>query len=835
MQELPITQLLPDLRRALADAGQVILAAPPGSGKTTLVPLALLDESWLQGRKIVMLEPRRLAARAAARRMAQLLGERCGDRVGYQVRFERKVSSRTRIEVVTEGILTRRLQNDPELKDVALVIFDEFHERSLQADLSLALTLDVRQGLRDDLRLLIMSATLDIDSLSEQLPNAPLISGEGRSHPVSLHYLQRPPTGGLVEIAVKGVQRALDQTGGDILLFLPGSGEIRRTAAALAQRLSPDVALYPLYGDLSRSQQDHALLPQPGHRRVVLATSIAETSLTIEGISAVVDSGWSRRPRFDPNSGLSRLQTVRVSRASADQRAGRAGRLGPGDCYRLWTAAEQARLPEQHPPELLEADLAPLVLELALWGVKTPQQLHWIDLPPRGAYAQALALLQRLDGIDQQGRITPAGRRMAGIVLHPRLAYMLLKAGDQRETALDLAGLLSERDILSRDGGLGQGSDIELRLQQLAQWRRSGEGAAARGVDLATCSRVERAVNQWRRTLFKPQNRQSGISVGGLLALAFPDRIARRRPGSDSRYLLASGRGVQLPEGDPLMRHDYLVVADLDAGQREGRVYRAAAIGLQEIRMLQVAHIECQQRIGWEDASTSVVASEEERLGALLLVSRPLPQPDAEAMVAAMIDGIRQMGLDSLPWNKELLQWRERVASLRLWQPDAGWPDLSNALLMDTLEQWLAPYLSGIVRRDHLKQLDLGTILRSRLTWEQQQQLERLAPSHLPLPSGSRKKLHYRAGEPPVLGVRLQELFGLRQTPTLCAGQVPVLLHLLSPAQRPIQVTSDLAGFWDRTYAEVRKELKGRYPKHYWPEDPATAIATARVRPRSGG
>jgi len=831
MQDLPITPLLPELRRALAGAGQAILVAPPGSGKTTLVPLALLDEPWLQGRKILMLEPRRLATRAAARRMAELLSERCGERVGYQVRFEREVSRQTRIEVVTEGILTRRLQSDPELKDVGLVIFDEFHERSLQADLSLALTLDVCAGLREDLRLLVMSATLDTEALARHLPAAPVIVGEGRSYPVTLHYLERPPQGGVVETAVRGVQRALAETAGDLLLFLPGSGEIRRVAERLKQTLPESVVLLPLYGDLRRTEQDRALMPQPGRRRVVLATSIAETSLTIEGIGTVVDSGWSRRPCFDPNSGLSRLRTVRVSRAAAEQRAGRAGRLGPGHCYRLWSAPEERRLVPAHPPEILEADLAPLALELASWGVMELEQLHWLDLPPRGAYAQARDLLQRLDALDEQGRITASGRQMARIGLHPRLAFMLLNAGDQQALALDLAALLSERDVLTRGPGTEAGSDMELRLQAMESWRHGAGRARMAEADPAACARVERTVKAWRRSNPGQVEGTAEHSAGGLLALAFPDRIARRRAGSDTRYQLASGRGVRLWEGDPLARHDYLVVADLDAGQREGRVFRAAAVELEEIRQLQAAHIEYRQRTDWDAASGAVVASEEERLGSLVLASRPLKQPDEGALVAGMIQGIRQLGIEALPWTRELQQWRQRVESLRAWQPQAGWPDLSEQALLDGLEQWLGPYLRGVTRRDHLKSLDLSSILRCRLDWSQQQQLERLAPSHISLPSGTRKRISYRPGETPLLEVRLQELFGLRQTPALCNGEVPLLLHLLSPAQRPIQVTSDLAGFWDHTYAEVRKELKGRYPKHYWPEDPETATPTARVRP----
>jgi len=834
MSQLPVTQLLPELCRTLAGSRGAVVAAPPGSGKTSLIPLALIKQPWLAGKKILMLEPRRLATRAAARRMAQLLGESVGEQVGYQIRFEREISANTRIEVVTEGILTRRLQQDPELHGVGLIIFDEFHERSLHADLALALCLDVKENLREDLRLLVMSATLDTRAVADLLGGVPVIVGEGRSYPVNICYLERPAPAGIVDTVVRGVLRAIAQTTGDILAFLPGTGEIRRAEASLRQQLPTEVALFPLYGDLSRADQDAALTPQANGRRVVLASSIAETSLTIEGIGAVVDAGWSRLPRFDPNSGLSRLQTVRVSAASADQRAGRAGRLGPGVCYRLWTVAEQARLIPHQAPELLEADLAPLVLELALWGVTAPDQLRWLDRPPAGACAQARELLQRLDALDTQGRITSVGRRMAGLALHPRLAHLLLHAGEQVDVALDLAGLLSERDILKRRPGGIHSIDIEERLQRLAAWRQGRRNSdVEKFLDRSVCRQVERAVKQWRRLLNPEKGLQrQPMNVGGLLSLAFPDRIAQRRPGSDSRYLLASGRALLVPEGDPLSQYDYLVVAALDAGRREGRAYLAAPITLDQIRTLQARHIQTTHRVEWDAASRAVVAREEERLGSIVLSTRPLTRIDPEESRRAMLAGIRQMGLPVLPWNDSLLQWRERVMSLGSWLEEATWPDFSDAALLDTLEEWLAPWLNGVSRREHLKQLELDAILNNRLSWEQQQQLERLAPASLVMPSGNRRRLHYQAGEPPVLAVKLQELFGLRQTPAVCRGSVKVMLHLLSPAQRPIQVTQDLAGFWERTYAEVKKELKGRYPKHYWPDDPYSAAPTAQVRPK---
>lgn len=836
MLELPITPVLPRLAEALEIGRKVVLAAPPGSGKTTLVPLALIKQSWLENKQILMLEPRRLAARAAAQRMAQLLDEKVGERVGYQVRFDRQVSPKTRIEVVTEGILTRRLQDDPELASIGLIIFDEFHERSLQADLSLAFTLDVMQNLRDDLRLLVMSATLDTEAVSTLLGGAPVITAEGESFPVACRYLERVSQLKTDDLLVNGVLRAVRETVGDVLVFLPGTGEIRRAEAVLKQRLPNEVMVLPLYGELSRAEQDAALTPQPDRRRVILSTSIAETSLTIEGVTTVVDSGWSRRPRFDPNSGLTRLETVRVSKAAATQRAGRAGRLGPGVCYRLWRLAEEGRLPAFHPAELMEADLAPLVLELALWGVTAPSELQWLDTPPAGAFMQAQTLLQRLDALDAQNRITKAGRCMVGLALHPRLAHMLLNASGERALALDLAGLLSERDIVRRIPGEVRSIDIEERIQLLNSWRKNGRQAAQnKRLDLQACRQVERAVQQWERRLpCKSANSVNpSVGVGGLLALAFPDRIAKRASTAGNRYLLVTGRAVQLPEGDPLSRHEYLVVAAMDAGKRDGRAYLAAPITLDQVIAVQAPHIQTCTQVIWDTARKAVLASEEERLGALSLSARLLLNPDLTLICEAMLSGIRQMGLVSLPWGDEAVQWRERVASVREWLPNDHWPDLSDAALLAQLDQWLAPWLRGITRAEQLKKLDLAGILKSMLSWEQQKELDRVAPVYLDLPCGTRKKIEYHAGQPPVLAVKLQALFGLQQTPSLCNGTVPVMLHLLSPAQRPIQVTQDLAGFWQRTYAEVRKELKGRYPKHYWPEDPYMAVPIARVRPKN--
>jgi len=838
IEPLPIDQILPELKQTLAVSSRVVLSAPPGSGKTTGVPLALLDEPWLEGSRILMLEPRRLAARASAARMASLLEEPVGRRVGYRVRLDQRVSAATRIEVVTEGILTRRLQQDPELRGVGLLIFDEFHERNLQADLALALSLEVMEGLRDDLRLMVMSATLDCDAVSALLGGAPVIRGGGRSYPVSHHYLARPPArSGIAATVAAGVQRALAEQTGDLLVFLPGVREIQQTSRRLTGQLADEVLICTLYGDLDRDHQDQAIRPDPqGRRRVVLATSIAETSLTIEGIGCVVDSGWSRLPRFDPNRGLTGLETVRVSQASADQRAGRAGRLGPGHCYRLWTEAQQMQLRQYTPPEILDSDLAPLLLELAQWGVTDPDQLNWIDPPPIGALGQAADLLQSLAALDQQNRITPVGRAMLAFPVHPRLGCMLMAAETlgQLPLAADLAALLGERDILRRGQGIEYSADLEQRLQLLTSWRRQGRGAVQEyGVDPAACARVEQVSRSLRfRGKGRSTEENGPITVGELLAVAYPDRIAQRRPGSHDGFLLANGRGVRLADGDALGGLDYLVVADLDAGQREGRVYRAAAIDLVQIQHLKKAGIKRRSTVQWEASSESVVAQEESRLGALVFSRRKLTDPDPEKVRGAMLSGIRQMGLDALPWSRTAMEWRARVLSLRQWQPESGWPDLSDQGLMTSLEAWLAPWLDGVTRRQHLKRLDLMMILKGVLDWQGQQQLERLAPATVKVPSGSCKRLDYQPGEAPILRVRLQEMFGMGETPKVCNGTIPVTLHLLSPAQRPVQVTQDLRGFWERTYPEVRKELKGRYPKHYWPDDPWQAEATARVRPR---
>ncbi len=837
MCKLPIYDVLPELCDALRGARKVLLSAPPGSGKTTIVPLELLKQSWLKGQNILMLEPRRLATRAAAARMASLLGESVGETVGYQIRFDRSISPKTRIGVVTEGILTRRLQSDPELADVGLIIFDEFHERTLHADLALALALDVAGSLREDLRILVMSATLETDSLANLLGNPPLIQAEGQSHPVEMHYLNRMPEGHTPQVLVTGVLSALQETQGDILAFLPGVGEIRRAEKLLRGRIPDGVDIHALYGNLSPQAQDAALSPsKAGRRRIVLATSIAETSLTIDGVDVVVDCGWSRLPHFDPNSGLSRLETFRVSKASADQRAGRAGRQGPGVCYRLWTKDRQQQLVQHHPPEIANADLAPLVLELAQWGVSEPLQLSWVDTPPSRLYEQAASLLTQLQAIDAEGRITQLGQRMASLATHPRLAHMILsvQTPQNRSEAVDIAVLLAEKDLLTPSVGLPKPVDIEVRLQHLSDWRNAKPGAGARlGIDESVCRRIQRAAKQLGRRLSGslPKGAESW-GVGAMLSLAYPDRIAQlRATGNGSGYLLSSGKGVVFPEGDSLAGEHYVVIPALDAGQRNGRVFSAASIDLESIRSTQAKWINYVDRVDWDEKSESVIARREERLGVLMLAHHPLQEVDPVQRIAALFEGIRKKGIAAFPFSKEHSQWLVRLQLLKSWHKDADWPDVSDSALLNSLENWLAPWVEGISRLDQLRKLDWGSVIKSHLSWSQLQEMEQLVPTHIRVPSGSNKKLHYSADGQPVLAVKLQEMFGLMDTPCICNGQVKLVLHLLSPAQRPIQVTQDLKGFWVRTYSEVKKELKGRYPKHYWPDDPLIAKATAKVRP----
>ena len=814
MDSLPVDEALPRLKQALEARNAAVLVAPPGAGKTTRVPLALLDASWLAGHKIVMQEPRRLAARAAARRMAATLGEQVGETVGYRVRLDSKVGPRTRIEVVTDGLFLRMLQDDPSLDGIGCVIFDELHERGLETDLSFALVREAQSILREDLRIVAMSATLDPGPVADRLGGAAMIESAGRMFPVDTRYLDREPAGRIEDTMASAIRRALGEQGGSVLAFLPGVGEIRRVEERL-QGLDAGIDIAPLYGDLSPADQDRAISPAPaGRRKVVLATSIAETSLTIEGVRIVIDSGLMRLPRFSPRSGMTRLETVRVSQASSDQRRGRAGRLEPGVCYRLWTEEAQRGLLPFTPPEILDADLAPLALELAAWGVADVASLPWLASPPASALATARALLADLGALDGTGAITPHGRTMARLGQHPRLAHLVLEGRvlGQGKVAALIAAILGERDFLRLPPGQ---RDADLRHR----------------VDMALAGRAPRQLLETaRRMTPRDTGKSADVSMtGALLALAYPDRIGRRRAGTSGRYLLSGGRGAALTEGDPMANEEFLVVADLNGAAQEPRIFLAAPIMAGEIEDLYGERIVSEQIVQWSARDGAVLARQRRRLGALLLEDKPLAKPDAAKLRTAILDGVRQLGIAALPWSDDLGKWRQRTAFLR--QHDATWPDLSDAALLASLEEWLAPFLDGVSRKDHLSRVDLAAALKALVPWDRQRQLDSLAPTHIEVPSGSRIPVDYANPAEPTLSVRLQEMFGLTETPRV-AGRIPVTIHLLSPARRPVQVTRDLASFWANGYRAVKSELKGRYPRHYWPDDPLIAEPTARARPR---
>lgn len=817
LPQLPALEALPGLRAALADKGLAVLAAPPGSGKTTVLPLALLDEPWFAGQRMLILEPRRLAARTAAARMASLLGEKVGETVGYQVRFERRVGPNTRIEVITEGLLARRLQADPELPGVGLIVFDEFHERSLDADLALALSWESRESLRPELRLLVMSATLETQRVSALLDEAPVVEAGGRLFPVEMRYRPAKP-GEAIEVSVAaGVQQALRETEGDVLAFLPGGREIRHCQRALEARLGGDIDIRPLYGELDSREQDLALEPSAaGRRKVILATNIAQTSLTVEGVTTVVDGGLARVARYDLGSGANALLTERISRASAEQRAGRAGRLGPGVCYRLWSAEQHGRLPAHDDPEILTADISRFALELAAWGVSDPRALRLLDFPPPVAWRAARDLLASLGALDAEARVTAHGRELVRLPASPRRGHMLAQA---RALGLETVAAWTSAVLDERGGG------------QLDLARTVCDFALGRVHDPAALRRVRDAVRQLLRT--EPSREAfDEDEVGRVLAMGYPERIARRREGGRGIYLCADGSEARLPEHDALAQQPWLAIAHWDPGPP--RKVRSAA-RLVEASLLKdfAAQLAWRRVVRWDAASETVQSEEQRGIGAIVFERRPLKAP-AEAARTAMVAGLRSLGIGVLPWTEAARQWQARVLSLRRWRPEDGWPDVSDEALADTLETWLAPHLDGVTRRDHLSRLDLHEILAGHLGYARQQTLSRLAPSHLDVPSGSRIALDYAAdGAPPVLAVKLQELFGATRTPAVDDGRVPVMLHLLSPGRRPIQVTQDLAGFWARTYAEVKKELKGRYPKHPWPDDPLQAPPTARAKPRT--
>ena len=833
--DLPIDALLPRLCDSLRAHPRLVLEAPPGAGKTTRVPLALLGEPWLDGRRILMLEPRRVAARAAARFMAAALGEQVGGTVGYRIRFENRTSAGTRVEVVTEGILTRMIQDDPLLEGVGVVLFDEFHERHLAGDLGLALALDVQAGLREDLRIVVMSATLDGDRLSG-LIDAPRLSSAGRSHPVEVAHFPARREEKSEHHAARAVLQALESHPGDVLVFLPGQREIGRVQALLAGRVPEDVELLPLHGELPVEQQSRVLQPaRDGSRRVVLSTNVAESSVTLPGVRVVVDSGLAREPRFDPNSGFSRLDVTAISQASADQRAGRAGRVAEGWAYRLWPQSQ--RVEPQRRPEIAQVDLAALALELAAWG---SDRLCFVDPPPPGALAAARELLERLGALRDTAP-TGRGRRMLALGAHPRLAAMLLAPSDPREQALacDLAALLESRDPLR-----GAGDVLAVRWRALAQLRSRGRGTAAPGSGGALAA-VDALARQWRRRLRLDADAPPEVpahELGDLLAHAFPERIARQHPGDPDRYQLASGRGAALLPDSGLRGEPWLVIADLRmpaAGDRGlARIRMAAPLDPERLQRDWPERFTQSDEVRWDADARRIIAVRERRFDRLVLERQPLPAPDRSRYAEALVDAVRQLGPGALPWTPALEQWRARVRSLRAWMPELGLPDLSDAALLETAGEWLKPALEGMSRLDALASSAFGEALRSRLDWNLQRELDRLAPVRVAVPSGLERPVAYAfdeaAGEPvaPVLAVKLQELFGLAETPSIAGGRVPLMLHLLSPGGRPLQVTRDLRGFWERTYPEVRKEMKGRYPRHPWPEDPWSATATHRAKPR---
>jgi ATP-dependent helicase HrpB len=858
--KFPIDDLLPQIRTSLAIHPRLVLEAPPGAGKTTQVPPALLDEPWLAGRKIVMLEPRRVAARAAAMFMARQRGEDVGATVGYRIRFENRVSAGTRIEVVTEGILTRMIQDDPMLDGVGALLFDEFHERHLAADLGLALALDVQAGLREDLRLVVMSATLDGERLAQFL-DAPRLSSEGRSYPVSISHFPSRREEALEHQTKRAVEHALREHPGDVLVFLPGQREIARVERALGDALSlsrleeeakrqgrPDLApssqplsrgergldveILTLHGELPVEQQSRVLQPAPdGRRRVVLATNVAESSVTLPGVRVVIDAGLAREPRYDPNSGFARLDVVTIAQASADQRAGRAGRVAEGWAYRLWPQSQ--RLEPQRRPEIAQVELAGLALELAAWG---DANLRFPDPPPPGALAAARELLQRLGALDGDA-ITAPGRRMLALGTHPRLAAMLLAPRDDRERSLacDLAALIEARDPLrSRSDALLE------RWQALAAFRAGRTPADASRSALAA---LDQAAKQWRRRLrldAPPPTDVPAHALGDVLLHAFPDRIARQHPADPYRYQLANGRSARLFDDSAVYGERWLVVSELRDEARDARVLRAAPLDEARLEREFPQRFVTEDRVIWDAATRGIAAVRERRFDRVVLDSRPLAKPDPARYADALVDAVRQLGLDALPWTESLAQWHARIRCLRAWMPELAdtLPDLADDVLLATLDTWLRPALAGKTRLDALDEQAFGEALKSSLDWPTRQRIDTLAPVRITVPSGQERRIGYafdnETGTPgaPVLAVKLQELFGLADTPRIADGRIPLTLHLLSPAGRPLQVTQDLRSFWERTYPEVKKEMKGRYPKHPWPDDPWTATATHRAKPR---
>ena len=816
---LPIDAVLDDLARTLAGNNAAVLVAPPGAGKTTRVPLALLDEPWARGKKIIVLEPRRIAARASAERMALTLGERVGETVGYRVRFGSKVSRATRIEVVTEGIFSRQILDDPELTGIAAVLFDEFHERSLDADLGLALARDAQTGLREELRILVMSATLDGARVARLLGEAPVISSTGRAFPVETRYLGRKPDAPLERQMADAIASALRVDAGSVLAFLPGAAEIRRTQNLLGERVhDAGVEVVPLFGALDASVQDSAIAPAPrGCRKVVLATSIAETSLTIEGVRIVVDSGMARVPRYEPDIGLTRLETVRASRAAVDQRRGRAGRTEPGICYRVWDEPQTASLAAYTQPEILSADLSSLVLDLAQWGVADPAKLAFLDSPPAPALKEARNLLIELGALNGDGRITAEGKSLRALALPPRLARLIvdshrLGAGEQ---AAEIAAVLTER-------GLGGDSvDLDHRLDQFRR-DRSPRASSARAL-------AQRWASQVAASESRPRQGAGELTTGVMLALAFPDRVARNR--GNGSFVLASGRGAIVEQTSALAREHYVAVAELAGTAAQGRILLAAPITQGEIEQRFADQIQNADEVFFDRTALGLRARRKRTLHAITLSEAPLALSSSSDTARILADGLIGAGLDKFPWSNAAKQWRDRVTFLRKAEGE-NWPDLSNDALVARREEWLVPALYDKLALKDVSAGDLSEALQTLLPWELRARLEREAPTHFEAPTGTRLPIDYEAEQGPTIAVRLQELFGLNTHPSIAKGAVPLVLELLSPAHRPVQVTRDLPGFWRGSYAAVRSDLRGRYPRHPWPEDPANALPTRRVKPR---
>ena len=810
---LPIDEALPALTAALRASNAAVLVAPPGAGKTTRVPLVLAGEPWATNKKILVLEPRRLAARAAAERMAATLGEKVGDTVGLRVRFGSKVSRKTRIEVVTEGVFTRLILDDPSLEGIAAVLLDEFHERSLDADLALALAREAQQGLRDDLKLLAMSATLDGARVAKLLGGAAVIESAGRAFEVETRYLGRDQRAPVEQQVTDAVTRALRADPGSVLAFLPGAAEIRRAETQLRDRIGdPSIDVVTLYGALDAQTQDRAIAPAPpGKRKVVLATSIAETSITIEGVRIVIDSGLARVPRYEPDVGLTRLETVRVSRAAADQRRGRAGRTEPGVCYRLWDEPQTASLEPYARPEILAADLSGLLLDLAQWGTADPGMLAFLDPPPVGALAEARALLTELGAIDKDGRITGEGRKLRALPLPPRLARMVVDAGAAGSGALaaDIAAILSER-------GLG-GDSVDL-THRLDQFRRD---RSRRGED------ARRMAKRWAEEV--ASNGEGSLSPGAILSLAYPDRIAKSR-GAGGAFLLANGRGANVDPASALSREPFLTIAELAGTAAQGRVLLAASIALKEIEQRFADKIESREDVSFDASSASFRGRRSQRLGALALSEQTMRVAPGEANARLLAEGIARLGVERLPWTKSLKQWRDRVMFLRRAEGDE-WPDLSDAALAANME-WLLPVLGDKTALSDISGDEISAAVQALVPWNMKRRIEAEAPTHFAAPSGSSVPIDYEAEEGPKLSIRVQELFGLDHHPSIAGGKVPLVVELLSPAHRPVQVTRDLPGFWRGSYAAVKTELKGRYPRHPWPDNPLVAPATRRAKPR---